>query len=382
MHNKRIIFLSSCAGMLLFGICLISLGSMAPVLREKFGLDDLASGALFSILPFGVLTGSLIFGPVVDRRGYKLLLAMSCILLGAGFEGIALASSSSFLKLFIFMIGFGGGAINGATNSLVSDISENDKGANLSLLGVFFGIGALGMPLVLGIVEKRFSFEAIISAIALVSLLTGISYLLIKLPEPKQAHGISARKLLSFFRDRTLLLIALFLFFQSSFEGIMNNWTTIYLIGNDGVTSKVALFTLSLFVAGMTIMRLLAGTVLRKIRIRNIMTVSFILILISIILIKSFASMTAIMAGFMLMGFGLAYGFPTMLGFVGERYADLSGTAFSFVLVIGLIGNMSLNYSMGLIAQNHGISSMITVISGIVLILIILFYIIIKQLKK
>ena len=92
--------------------------------------------------------------------------------------------------------------------------------------------------------------------------------------------------------------------------------------------------------------------------------------------------MTAIMAGFMLMGFGLAYGFPTMLGFVGERYADLSGTAFSFVLVIGLIGNMSLNYSMGLIAQNHGISSMITVISGIVLILIILFYIIIKQLKK
>ncbi|HKK43506.1 MAG TPA: MFS transporter [Bacteroidales bacterium] len=381
MQNKKTIFISSCAGMLLFGICMISLGSMAPALREKFILDDLASGAMFSVLPFGILAGSLIFGPVVDRRGYKLLLFLSCIILGAGFEGIALASSSAFLKLFIFMIGLGGGAINGATNSLVSDISERGKGANLSLLGVCFGIGALGMPLILGIVEKRFSFESIISVIALFSILTGIIYLIIKLPEPKQTHGISIKTLLSFFRDRILVLIALFLFFQSSFEGIMNNWTTSYMIDNNGVTANIALFTLSLFVAGMTIMRLLAGTAFRNIGIRKIITVSFVLILVSIVLIKSSVSTMLVMTGFMITGFGLAYGFPTMLGFVGERYKELSGTAFSFVISIGLIGNMSLNYSMGLIAQKSGISSMIPVILGLSFFLIILFYIIIKLLR-
>ena len=50
----------------------------------------------------------------------------------------------------MFLFGLGGGAVNGATNALVSDISEKDKGANLSLLGVFFGLGALGMPFILG----------------------------------------------------------------------------------------------------------------------------------------------------------------------------------------------------------------------------------------
>ncbi len=378
MQNKKLIFLSSCAGMLLFGICMISLGSMAPSLRDKFILDDIASGAMFSVLPFGILAGSLIFGPVVDRRGYKMLLSLSCIILGAGFEGIALASTTAFLKLFIFMIGLGGGAINGATNSLVSDISDSGKGANLSLLGVFFGIGALGMPLVLGIMEQRFSFESIISVIALMSVATGIIYLIIRLPEPKQVHGIEMKSLLLFFKDKVLLLIALFLFFQSSFEGIMNNWTTTYMILYQGVTSKIALFTLTLFVSGMTVMRLLAGTALRNIKIKKIITISFILILISIILIKSSVSTSLVMAGFMLTGIGLAYGFPTMLGFVGERYAELSGTAFSFVISIGLIGNMSLNFSMGLIAQRSGISSMIPVILGLSFFLIVLFYIIIK----
>ena len=56
----------------------------------------------------------------------------------------------------MFFIGFGGGIINGGTNALVADISAENKGANLSLLGVFFGIGALGMPLLLGVLSKHF----------------------------------------------------------------------------------------------------------------------------------------------------------------------------------------------------------------------------------
>ncbi len=48
---------------------------------------------MFSVLPFGVLVGSLLFGPIVDRFGYKILLSVSCILLSAGFGGIAVAGN-------------------------------------------------------------------------------------------------------------------------------------------------------------------------------------------------------------------------------------------------------------------------------------------------
>src|SRR5512140_2983663 len=127
--------------MLLFGICLITLGSVAPGLKEKLSLSDIASGTLFSILPLGILAGSLIFGPVVDRFGYKILLSVSCILLAVGFEGVAWSQNANLLRVFILLVGISGGTVNGATNAMVADISDFDKGANLSLLGVFFGIG-------------------------------------------------------------------------------------------------------------------------------------------------------------------------------------------------------------------------------------------------
>jgi MFS family permease len=169
MYRKQLIFWSACAGMLLFGIALITLGSIAPDLREKFNLDDLSAGTLFSILPFGMLTGSLLFGPIADRYGYKILLSVSCLFLFAGFEGIAFASSKNLITISVFLVGCGGGAINGATNAMVADISERDKGAKLSLLGVFFGIGALGMPLVLGIMKYWFNFEVIVAAVGIIT---------------------------------------------------------------------------------------------------------------------------------------------------------------------------------------------------------------------
>ncbi|MGN6164621.1 MAG: MFS transporter, partial [Flavisolibacter sp.] len=156
MYKRTPVFLAACFGMLLFGISLITLGSITPHLKTKFMLDDVAAGTLFAILPIGILSGSLLFGPICDRYGYKLLLILACLGMFAGFEGIAYASSLSVLKICIFIFGLGGGVVNGATNAVVADISDVNKGANLSLLGVFFGVGALGMPLILGLLSKTF----------------------------------------------------------------------------------------------------------------------------------------------------------------------------------------------------------------------------------
>ena len=88
-YNKKVVFWAACAGMLLFGVCMIVLGSVASDLREKLQLNELASGTLFSILPLGIIAGSFIFGPIADRYGYKMLLVISALCLFAGFEGLA-----------------------------------------------------------------------------------------------------------------------------------------------------------------------------------------------------------------------------------------------------------------------------------------------------
>ena len=368
--------------MLLFGISVTILGSVVPDLREKLNLDEISAGTLFSILPLGVLAGSLLFGPVVDKYGYRILMTLSCILLFTGFEGIAYAREPGMLKLFIFLFGAGGGAVNGATNAMVSDTSDTDKGARLSLLGVFFGIGALGMPLILGILRNIFSFEGIVSAAGILAFLAGIFFLLISYPPPKRAQGIPFREMMILFRDKILILIGFFLFIQSSFEGIFNNWTTTWLSDHLSAPRGEALFALSSFVAGMIIMRLLIGSILRSVPVRKIVIASFVFILSGLILLKAAGSLMIAIPAFVLLGAGLAFGFPVMLGITGERFSELSGTAFSFVISIALIGNMLINYLMGVIAKNFGISHLITVAFFEMLILLSLSIIILTRLNK
>lgn len=382
MFRRKVVFLSACAGMLLFGICMITLGSVAADLRDKLKLNELASGTLFSILPLGIIAGSVIFGPVADRYGYKLLLIISSLCLFAGFEGLAFTSSHALLKIFIFLIGLGGGAVNGATNALVADISETDKGANISLLGVFYGLGALGMPLVMGLFKTIMGFELIVSATGFLTLAAGIYFILIKFPPPKQAHGIPLAKSLGLIKDPVLLIIALFLCFQSGFEGIINNWTTTYLTGNLSVSQSKALYGLSTFVGGMTAMRLLIGSIFRSFSAGRLMSLSFILTVTGLILLKTGFAFWISITGLALLGAGLSAGFPIMLGIVGGLYSDLSGTAFSLVFFIALIGNTIINLIMGLIAQNFGVNHLITFAMTVSAVMILLAIIIINKTRK
>lgn len=300
----------------------------------------------------------------------------------AGFEGLAFTDTVWILTLSVFLIGLGGGAINGATNAVVADISTNGKGADLSILGVFFGIGALGMPLLLSLLKETVSFEAIVAATGGLVLLAAVLFAAVRFPDAKQAEGISMKQISSLFRDGTLLLIAFFLFFQSSFEGLINNWTTTYLMDQVAAPVEAALMGLSAYVAGMTVMRILIGSFLRRMPERRLLHISFGITLAALLLYSLSGSVTPAAIGLFLLGAGLAAGFPTMLGLVGNRYPDLSGTAFSFVLVIGLVGNILVNYSMGIVAENYGIRHLTTYTFTAFVILIILATAIFSRLKQ
>lgn len=381
LYNRKYVFWSACLGMLLFGIGLLTLGSVLPDLMIKHSLDAVGAGTLFSIMPLGIIGGSLLFGPVCDRYGYKTLLVISSLLMFAGFEGLALTGTTGLLVISVLIIGLGGGAINGATNAVVADISTTGKGADLSLLGVFFGIGALGMPLLLSILEKSVDFEVIISATGFLTLAAAIIFFLVVFPPAKQSGGISMKMINGLVRDGVILFVAFFLFFQSAFEGLINNWTTTYLIDQLSVSQGSALIALSSYVAGMTVMRLLIGSVFRKVTEKRLLFSSFVIILAALVIIRFSGSIILSAAAFALLGAGLAAGFPTMLGIVGNRYPDISGTAFSFVMAVALIGNILVNYSMGLVAENFGITHLTTFTFVELAVLVILAMMIFRKIK-
>lgn len=357
---------------MLFGASFITLGSIAPDLQQKFGMTELEAGTLFSILPFGILSGSLLFGPVADRYGYKVELVIAGLLMAAGFLGIAGANDHLMLKGCIFIFGLSGGIINGACNAAVADISTA-KGANLSIIGVFYAIGALGMPLIIAALHG-FSFEQIVSGFGYFTIAVTVVFMLTQFPPAKHGTGIPISRIKQLLSQRLLLLVGFFLFCQSSFEAIVNNWTTTYLMRKVGLELSIALYVLSLYVIGMAVMRILLGGVFRKLSPRRVLTLSFALLITAVAGLQFSSTFLMAAIALILMGAGLAAGFPVMLGIVGERYADLSGTAFSIVIVIALIGNMLLNVLMGFIADALGIEHLITMFGALAAIMIIIVW--------
>jgi len=355
MYKKGLVFSAACLGMLIFGIVLISIGSILPALTSKFSLNEISTGTLASLLPFGILIGSIIFGPIVDKYGYKNLLIICSFLVFIGLEGIALSNTFYLLQISIFLIGFGGGILNGVTNALVSDISTGSKGANLSLLGVFFGIGALGMPIVLGLLLKYFSQENIIAGIGILIFIPILFFISIKFPTPKLPQGIALKERTKLLREPLLILFGFVLFFESGMEGLVNNWTTTYLQKEMMVNTENALFALSYFVIAMTVTRLVLGKLLKQVRAYIVLFSCLGIALTGTFVMMFTSSYTIAIIGLVLLGIGFAAGFPIVLGYVGEVYSKISGTAFSFVLVIALIGNMAINYLMGIVAHSFGL---------------------------
>ncbi len=356
MYKRGLVFAAACAGTFLFGIVLISLGSLLPALTSKFALSEVAAGSLAVLLPFGILAGSLVFGPVADRFGYKMLLVVCTLLVSLSLEGIAFSGLFLLVQAFIFLIGVGGGVLNGATNALVADISEGGRGASLSFLGVFFGIGALGMPAILGLLSSDHVQEEIIAGIGVLVLLVAVFFLTVRFPVPKQPQGFPLARGVGLLKEPRLIFLGCILFFESGMEGTVNNWTTTFLQSGLHTTASNALFALSWSVAGLTVARLVLSRMLKIFPAWRILFGSVGLVLIGVLLLMTAGKYDTALAGLVLMGVGFAAVFPVILGEVGDAYAGLSGTAFSIVFVIALIGNMSLNYLVGIVAEFFGIT--------------------------
>jgi MFS transporter, FHS family, glucose/mannose:H+ symporter len=362
MTNRRTLFAIACLGMLAFGIVLTTLGAVLPSVIERFGIDTAVAGSLFLLMTFGILLGSVVFGPIVDRNGYKGMLLLATALIAIGLEGIAFAPSMAWLRVAVAFIGFGGGIINGGTNALVADISAESRTAGLSLLGVFFGVGAVGVPFVLGSLLGTFSYSSIIAAVGALVLAPFLITAATPFPAPKQPQGFPLAAAKGLVRDPVLLLMGLMLFLESGMEITVGGWTATFFKQELQIADQRALVYLSLYWLGMMLARIALGSVLRRATptrvLMGCLTVGFVGAL--LLILTRDASVAAV--GVFLLGVGFSATFPVVLGFVGDRYTQLSGTAFSIVIVMALTGGMLLPWLTGVLGASYGLRGSFTIV--------------------
>jgi len=379
--QKKLAFIAAYSGIFIFGICAVSVGLILPDVITKYSINEIEAGVIASLLPLGILAGSFVFGPVVDRYGYKYLLIFCVLSVILSLEGIAYSENLFLLKSSIFFIGFGGGILNGSTSALVSDLSDGNIGANLSVLGVYFGIGAFGMPLLIGSLSNIFTSSEIIAYIGFFLFIPVVYFILISFPKPKITRQFPFKEFLQMTKDPVIILIGVFLFFESGVEGITNSWTTTYLRDVVVAEKDQALFALSVLVLSLTLTRIVLGYVLRRVSSALIQLISICIAAAGALVLMFSVTYGSTLLGLILLGAGFASGFPIFLGYVGELYKEMSGTAFSFVMVIALIGNMIINYMMGVIAQVAGMKHFSSLLLSCLAIMLIVLYFVVKKLR-
>lgn len=344
--NKRYhtpsVFVAACAGMAFFGVAMLSLG---PILGP---LNTVVPGAnaLPSTMSIGIIVGTLLFGPVVDRSGYKWLLILSSILALAGLQGLARFHGIGLLHGSIFCLGLGGGILNGLTNALVSDIYDDTRrGGRLGVLGAFYCIGALLWTLLnYFIPDYRIPLNVTSAVMAVFT----VWFCFLAFPSAKPAENVSLRRSLGLLKYPALLLFGVVLFFQSGFEGASGSFTVSYLDRSAGMAQSAATLAMTWFTIGMMAGRLPLGSIMKRLGDLGTLYLYLGTALVGILLFTfCTGSVAAVYTAMVLIGFGVGATFPVILNFIGGAFRDQSGTAFSIAMFIALVGQSVFNKLTG-----------------------------------
>lgn len=379
--NSKLVFIAACFGMLIFGIVMAVLGSVLPSVILKFEIDKVDAGSLFVLLSLGTLFGSIVFGPLVDRFGYKPLLIICAAIIVVGFQGIAYAPSMAFLRFSLFLSGLAGGAINGGTNALVSDISEGKRGSRLTYLGVFFGVGAFGVPLLLGTLLDRFTYETLISGVGAMIIFPLLLFIVLRFPLPKHEQGFPVAEGIGLLKEPILLLLGVILLIQSGMEMAVGGWTSTYFNEVLEVDSQRAVLFLSFFWLGLMVTRAILGYLLLYFSASLILQISLVSAIAGSLIMIMTESAAAGLFGLILTGIGFAAVFPVILAYTGDLYAKLSGTAIGITLAMSLLGGMILPYVIGLLADAHDLRIGLMIIPASLLVSLLVFRLVYRQIK-
>ncbi len=373
MDRKKVQFVVTGLVMMLFGITMVVVGTINNFIMVEFGVDKLFIGLCASVLAFGILLGSFVFGPVADQFGYKPVMLAGVVLILIGMAGIINTSVVPLIPYLFFLIGLGGGMINGVTNVIVAALFPDNSSAYLSLLGVFYGIGALGFPLTTSLlIDLGFTYQSILSVVSLFLLIPLALVAFVHFPKCPHAKAIPMKQYFSFFTRPAILLVGLFLFFQSAVESIVPLWTPTFLKEAFLVSYYKGLYAITISALGITVTRLALSQVLKKASPYRVVFISMLTIIGGVLLLEFGNSFYLGLVGIAMMGIGLAASFPVMLSYTAGFFPSNAGTAFSMVIGIALVGNISLNAFTGYILNTFGIGKLNVLILSFILAMIFL----------
>src|SRR5574340_356132 len=248
---------SAYAGMFVFGLVMALLGAVLPLLSARIGFDVARAGNLFLAMNAAMLVTMLALGPLMDRFGKKPPMVAGPVVVAAAVAVLARAGSYPALVVAVILLGFGGGLLNGATNTLIADLHEDPrrKSAALNLLGMFFGLGAIFLPFTIGSLVAGLGLEPILYVAAGIAATPTLLAAALGFPPPRRREPVPLREAWRLACNPLVLAFAFLLFFESGNEFILAGYASLFLTRETGMTVAGASLVLAVFWASVIVAR-------------------------------------------------------------------------------------------------------------------------------
>lgn len=354
--RRGVLFGGAATGIFVFGIVMAVLGTLfgLPEMRERLHMNLAQQGNMFLLLYAGIFLATLVAGPVIDAIGNKVILVTSSALVATGIAGFAFGHSFAEAAIPAVLLGAGGGGLNTSTNALVSDLYGDRRGPMLNFLGIFYGIGALCIPLLAAAITGHFAVAPQLLFCAGLAVACALLFLAMKFPSASAGQSFSWREAFKVARYPGVLVLGFLLLCQSGNEASIAGWTSTY-VGDAGLPAQTATFILAGYWAAVMVGRLLVARLLNYISKEQMVLFSGVGAFVGAVLLLANRSEKMLALGILVIGLSYAGVFPTALAIAGDAYRKMAGTVFGLLFAIALIGGMSFPWGVGQISQAWGV---------------------------
>jgi fucose permease len=364
------LFVAACAGIFVFGTILALLGTLFGLagMRARLGVDLSGQGDLFLLQFLGIFVSTALAGPLIDRYGKKVILTASSALVGLSLALFAQAHGFRSAAVSALVLGLGAGGLSTANNVLVSDLYDTDRAARFNLLGVWFGVGALVVPLATAGLSTRLGIATLLVIASLLAFTCAVLYLSLTFPAAHEAENFTLRRAAGVARYPGVLLFGALFFCQSGNEASIGGWTSTY-VGERGWDPEVGTWVLAGYWAALLIGRVASAGLLAGADKSRVVLVSGVGSVIGAAVLLVASRLWEMVAGVALLGLSFANVYPVGLAMVGDRYRSFTGTVFGGLFSVGLVGSMLFPWAIGHIGERYGVRPGMTLpLAGAVLI--------------
>ena len=319
-----------------YGMIAAMLGSILPDLSKRFSLTPAQNGTIAMTQAIGLVIGSLLQGPLIDLQGKKVGMVLGLGLIALALFLLPRAKGFGSIRLYMLILGVGGGRIVAGANALVNDVKTDNPTALFNGFNTFFGLGGIATPFIAANLLGGNSFR-LCNLTAALTVATLALHSATDMPLPTGVVQIQYSDVPALLANPGLFLPALLLFLYVAAEVGVWNWLVKHLIAQ-GIPEKKALNILSFgFALGLLAGRLVVAVV-PPIPANTLLMVSSIMIAVTTYLMLQFKDANLAWAMVFLAGVAMAPVFPTALSLVGAKFPTGTATAIGAAVTCGWLG--------------------------------------------